>query len=129
MQEEIFGPLLPVLSYETLEDAKAYIAKRPKPLALYLFTRNRQAEREIMDGLSYGGGCVNDTIMHLASSSMGFGGVGESGMGSYHGKDSFETFSHRKNILKKSDRIDLPVRYMPYNTIKEKIIRLFLGRS
>ena len=127
MEEEIFGPLLPVLSYETLEDAKAFIAKRPKPLALYLFTRDRQSERNIMDGLSYGGGCVNDTIMQLASSSMGFGGVGESGMGSYHGKDSFETFSHRKSILKKSDRIDLPVRYMPYDAVKEKMIRLFLG--
>lgn len=126
MQEEIFGPILPILTYQTLEEAKAYITSRPKPLALYLFTRNRKAEKDIMDGLSYGGGCVNDTIMHLASSFMGFGGVGESGMGSYHGKDSFDTFSHKKNILRNSDRVDFPIRYMPYGRIKEQIVRLLM---
>lgn len=126
MQEEIFGPILPILTYQTLEEAKAYITSRPKPLALYLFTRNRKAEKDIMDGLSYGGGCVNDTIMHLASSFMGFGGVGESGMGSYHGKDSFDTFSHKKNILRNSDRVDFPIRYMPYGKIKEQLVRLFM---
>ncbi len=126
MQEEIFGPLLPIITYRNLEEAKAFISKRPKPLALYLFSRDKKIQREIMDGLSYGGGCINDTIMHLSSSSMGFGGVGESGMGSYHGRDSFETFSHKKHILKKSFKVDLPVRYQPYNFAKEKALKFFM---
>lgn len=126
MQEEIFGPVLPILSYQSLKEAKALIQRRPKPLALYLFTKNDKVEQEIISHLSYGGGCVNDTIVHLASSYMGFGGVGHSGMGSYHGKDSFDTFTHKKSILKKTGSLDIPVRYMPYGQIKERLMRFFL---
>ena len=117
MQEEIFG---------SIEEAKAFILEREKPLALYLFTSNRAVEKEILRDLSFGGGCINDTIIHLATSRMGFGGVGNSGMGSYHGKKSFETFSHEKSIVKKSTSVDLPIRYQPYGICKEKLLKIFL---
>ena len=126
MQEEIFGPLLPIIPYRKLDEAITRIQQRPKPLALYLFTRSKQTERTILSRLSFGGGCVNDTIVHLATPHMPFGGVGGSGMGSYHGKTSFDTFSHTKSILKKSSRLDLPVRYHPYTPTKEKLLRLLL---
>ena len=99
---------------------------RPKPLALYLFSRNKGHIRAVTERCSFGGGCVNDTIIHLATSRMGFGGVGDSGMGSYHGKLSFDTFSHRKSVVKKSTWMDLPVRYAPYTALQEKLLRLFL---
>ena len=114
MQEEIFGPILPVLVYEDLDEAIAQINSQPKPLALYLFTRSRRTEKKVLGQISYGGGCVNDTVVHLATSHMPFGGVGESGMGSDHGKAGFDTFTHRKSILKKALWLDLPVRYPPY---------------
>lgn len=126
MREEIFGPVLPVLSFSNILQVRRLLQEREKPLALYLFTQNAGAERELMRGLSFGGGCVNDTIIHLATSHMGFGGVGNSGMGSYHGEKSFETFSHEKSIVKKSVRLDLPVRYQPYTRAKEALLRLFL---
>jgi len=126
MLEEIFGPLIPILTYNTLDEAKEFITKREKPLALYLFTKSRRVEREILD-LSFGGGCVNDTIVHLATSRMGFGGVGYSGMGSYHGRKSYDTFTHSKSIMNKSTLIDIPFRYPPYGKIKEKVIRKFFG--
>ena len=126
MQEEIFGPVLPVLTYETLEEAVSFVREREKPLALYLFTRSRETEKKILGSLSFGGGCVNDTIIHLATSRMGFGGVGGSGMGSYHGKLSFDTFSHKKSMVKKYNWIDLPIRYQPYTSGKEKLLRMFL---
>ena len=127
MQEEIFGPLLPVLTYKSLDEAAQFIQSREKPLALYLFTRNRKAERLFAEYVSFGGGCVNDTIMHLSVPSLGFGGVGRSGMGSYHGRKSFETFSHEKSILKKPFWPDLPLRYQPYtNALYQKMIRIFL---
>ena len=94
MQQEIFGPLLPVLGYETLEEVIALLQKKPEPLALYLFTNDRETQRRVMEHLRFGGGCVNDTIMHVATNRIGFGGVGESGMGSYHGLSSFEAFTH-----------------------------------
>ena len=115
MQEEIFGPVMPVLEFENINEVIHEIKKRPVPLALYLFTRSPQAEKTVLTQVPFGGGCVNDTIMHLVSSSMPFGGKGESGMGQYHGKHSFSTFSHNKSILKKSLRIDLPMRYPPYS--------------
>lgn len=118
MKEEIFGPLLPVLTYGSLKEAAEFINNRPKPLALYLFTTLKEHEDFIMENTSFGGGCVNDTIVHLATTSMGFGGVGESGMGSYHGKESFTAFSHRKSVLRKSNLLDIPLRYPPY---KKKI--------
>ncbi len=126
MQEEIFGPILPILPYKELDEVIEFIQDRPKPLALYLFTRSKQTEKTILSRLSFGGGCVNDTIVHLATSHMPFGGVGSSGMGSYHGKASFDTFSHTKSILKKSNWLDLPVRYHPYTPAKERLLRLLL---
>ncbi len=114
MQEEIFGPILPVLEYHNLNEVIAMLRKRPKPLALYYFTNKGAKERKVLRSLSFGGGCINDTLMHLATNHMPFGGVGNSGMGGYHGKDSFNTFSHKKSILKKSTLIDIPLRYPPF---------------
>ena len=99
---------------------------RPKPLALYLFSRNKGHIRAVTERCSFGGGCVNDVVIHLATSSMGFGGVGESGMGAYHGRVGFETFSHRKSIVDKKTWMDLPMRYQPYLPLHEKLIRRFL---
>ena len=126
MQEEIFGPLLPVLTFRDLREVISFVQGREKPLALYLFTRSRRTEQQILLHLSFGGGCINDTIIHLATSRMGFGGVGQSGMGSYHGKRSFQTFSHERSIVKKYNWLDLPIRYQPYTSWKEFLLRLFL---
>lgn len=126
MQEEIFGPLLPVITVDSMNEALAFVNSRPKPLAFYIFTQDKATERMFLRRASFGGGCVNDTIIHLATSEMGFGGVGNSGMGSYHGKKSFDTFSHEKSIVKKYNWIDLPMRYQPYTKKKEKMIRTFL---
>ena len=115
MQEEIFGPLLPIIPFRRLDDAIARIRQKPKPLALYLFTRNKAVEERILREVSFGGGCVNDTILHLATPHMPFGGVGESGMGGYHGKYSFESFSHFKSVLRRWARPDVPLRYAPYD--------------
>ncbi|MEL7334553.1 MAG: aldehyde dehydrogenase, partial [Cyanobacteria bacterium J06560_2] len=114
MQEEIFGPVLPVLSYQKVEDAIALINSQPKPLALYLFTQNKALEKQVLSSTSSGGVCINDTILHLAIWGMPFGGVGDSGIGAYHGKHSFDTFSHQKSILKKPFWLDLDWRYPPY---------------
>ena len=126
MQEEIFGPVLPVIAYDSIDEAVRFINSREHPLALYLFSEDRAVQRRFLDSVPYGGGCINDTIIHLATSRMGFGGVGQSGMGSYHGRRSFDTFSHEKSIVKKSSVIDLPFRYMPYAGWKDALIRLFL---
>lgn len=126
MQEEIFGPVLPVLTYDRIEDALRMVEERPHPLAFYLFTKNRRLARQILSASSFGGGCVNDTVIHLATSRMGFGGFGESGMGSYHGKAGFDTFSHKKSIVDKRFHPDLPMRYQPCSALSEKLIRLFL---
>ncbi|MGI6094478.1 MAG: aldehyde dehydrogenase [Lachnospiraceae bacterium] len=126
MQEEIFGPLLPILTYDSLEQAIAVINSRPHPLALYLFTKNKALAKKVTARCGFGGGCINDTIIHLATSEMGFGGFGESGMGSYHGKEGFRTFSHDKSIVDKKTWLDLPMRYQPYQSWQQKLIRLFL---
>ena len=126
MQQEIFGPVLPVLTFDRVEEALAFVNARPRPLALYLFSRDRAVRELFLRRASFGGGCVNDTIIHLATSRMPFGGVGNSGMGGYHGKASFDTFSHRKSIVEKSTLVDLPVRYAPYTPAKDKLLRLFL---
>ncbi len=126
MGEELFGPILPVLPYRTLDEAISLVAERPRPLALYIFSRNRSAIRRVQTELSYGGGCVNDTIIHLATSDMGFGGVGMSGMGSYHGRRGFDTFTHEKSTVDKASWLDLPFRYQPYAGWKDKLIRRFL---
>ena len=127
MQEEIFGPLLPILTFEDFDEVYALLAEKPKPLALYLFSEDKARIREVTERCSYGGGCVNDTIIHLATSEMGFGGVGESGMGSYHGKEGFDAFSHIKSIVDKKTWMDLPMRYQPYNRgLYGKLLRMFL---
>ena len=123
MQEEIFGPILPLMTYTELDECIRLIRSRPKPLALYLFTESREAEKRILEACSFGGGCINDTIIHLANPLMGFGGVGYSGMGSYHGKQSFDTFTHYRSIVRKSTWIDLPMRYHPYTERNFKAIR------
>ena len=125
MGEEIFGPILPVLSYDSLPELVARQKDKPRPLALYLFTRSSQAERLVLGSLSYGGGCVNDTIVHLATPHLPFGGVGNSGMGSCHGKAGFDTFTHEKSVLKKG-RLDLPVRYPPYGGKKLSTLKKLL---
>ena len=114
MQEEIFGPLLPILTFYDLKEAIELVNARPRPLALYFFTRDKDREKEVLKQISYGGGCINDTVVHLATSYMPFGGVGDSGMGGYHGKASFETFTHQKSIMKKSLLVDIPIRYAPF---------------
>lgn len=126
MQEEIFGPLLPVLTFKNLEEAAQKINSMPSPLALYHFSSDRQNIRFVKERIQYGGGCINDTLIHLATSGMGFGGVGESGMGSYHGKCGFDTFSHKKSIVDKKTFLDLPMRYQPYNKFYGSLIRLFV---
>ncbi len=126
MQEEIFGPVLPILTVGDMKEAEAFLLEREKPLALYLFTQNKRLAEHFLRYVPFGGGCINDTIIHLATSRMGFGGVGNSGMGSYHGKKSFETFSHEKSIVKKHTWMDLPVRYVPYTKWQERLLRLFL---
>lgn len=126
MRDEIFGPILPVIEYEEIKDIVEKINENPKPLALYLFTNSKYIEKEVMENISFGGGCINDTIIHLATSYMPFGGVGESGIGNYHGKSSFDTFTHKKSILKKSNSIDLDFRYPPYKNklnLLKKIIK------
>ena len=126
MQEEIFGPILPILTYGELSEAVEFVRARPRPLALYLFTSRPEAERQVLNSCSFGGGCINDTIIHLATSHMPFGGVGDSGMGSYHGKKSFDTFTHERSIVKKSTWLDLPMRYHPYGDGKLRLIRKFM---
>ncbi len=126
MQEEIFGPLMPILTFDTLDEAVRNIQSMPHPLALYIFSNDRQAIRSVTSRCGFGGGCVNDTIIHLATCEMGFGGFGESGMGAYHGKDGFRTFSHEKSIVDKKTWIDLPMRYQPYRKIYAGVVRMFL---
>ncbi len=126
MQDEIFGPVMPVLTYRDIESVINYIDERPRPLAAYIFTSDRCLERTLLERLHFGGGCVNDTIIHLATEQMPFGGVGESGMGRYHGKYGFDTFTHLKSIVDKPLWLDLPMRYQPYGKLKEMIIRMFL---
>ena len=126
MQEEIFGPVLPVLTYDSLDEAIGKINSMAHPLALYIFTSDKSATEKVTSRCSYGGGCVNDTIIHLATSEMGFGGFGESGMGAYHGKDGFDTFTHYKSIVNKKTWIDLPMRYQPYHKLNEKLLKKFL---
>ena len=126
MQDEIFGPVLPIVTFETLDEAIDIVNSKNKPLALYFFSSSKKRQKKVLSQCDFGGGCVNDTIIHLATSNMGFGGLKSSGMGAYHGKIGFETFSHRKSIVDKKTWLDLPMRYQPYSKFKEKLIRMFL---
>ena len=126
MQEEIFGPLLPIIVYDTIDEVIRLIKARPKPLAFYLFSTDSATQEKILGQVPFGGGCVNDTIVHLANSRLPFGGVGESGMGAYHGAKSFETFSHRKSVFQQTTLMDVPLRYPPYKG-KEGILKFLVG--
>ena len=126
MQEEIFGPVMPVLTFDSLDEAVRRINSMPHPLALYLFTSDKKSAGKVTARCGFGGGCINDTIIHLATSEMGFGGFGESGMGAYHGKSGFDTFTHYKSIVDKKTWLDLPMRYQPYRKRNEKMVRFFL---
>lgn len=126
MQEEIFGPIMPILVFDDLDEVIQRINAMPHPLALYFFTSDKKAAGKVISRCGFGGGCINDTIIHLATTEMGFGGFGESGMGAYHGKVGFDTFSHYKSIVHKKTWIDLSMRYQPYQKRNEKIVRFFL---
>lgn len=126
MQEEIFGPLLPVISYGKEEEVYSYVTSNSAPLALYIFSENKKRIKRITSELGFGGGCVNDVVIHLATSHMPFGGFKESGLGAYHGKFGFETFTHYKSIVKKSTKIDLPMRYQPFKKFYTKLVKFFL---
>ena len=127
MGEEIFGPIMPILTFDNFDEVIDELKTKDKPLALYLFTSDKKHIKRVTTELSYGGGCINDVVIHLATSEMGFGGVGESGMGSYHGKDGFDTFSHYKSIVDKKTWIDLPMRYQPFERkLYKKLLHIFL---
>ena len=126
MSEEVFGPILPILEYDQISEAIAFVNSQPKPLALYLFSNDKRKQEKILSEVSFGGGCFNDTIMHLGNPELPFGGVGSSGMGSYHGKASFDIFSHRKSVLKNSFHFDLKWRYPPY-TITLETLKKFIN--
>lgn len=126
MQEEIFGPVLPILTFDDIDKVIDHVNSHQKPLALYIFSQNKSNINRVTSQCCYGGGCINDVVIHLATSNLGFGGVGESGMGAYHGKIGFDTFSHKKSILDKKTFMDLPMRYQPYTSFGEKLIRIFL---
>ncbi|MBO5109427.1 MAG: aldehyde dehydrogenase [Clostridia bacterium] len=127
MGEEIFGPIMPILTFDDFDSVVDELKQKDKPLALYLFTSDKKHIKRVTTELSYGGGCINDVVIHLATSAMGFGGVGESGMGSYHGKDGFDAFSHYKSIVDKKTWLDLPMRYQPFKSkLYEKLLHIFL---
>ena len=126
MREEIFGPVLPVMEAETLDDIKSAISRNTTPLALYWFGKDKRAAMRAVREISFGGGCINDTVVHLTAHDLGFGGVGESGTGAYHGARGFFAFSHIKGILSKSEKIDLPFRYAPATPAKEKAVRKYM---
>lgn len=124
MKEEIFGPILPVLSYDTFDDLKKVITPLPKPLSLYVFTEDSDFSDRCIQQFSYGGGCINDTIVHFGNNRLPFGGVGNSGIGAYRGKRSFLTFSHQKAIVKRKNWLDLSFRYAPYNNKLKRLRQL-----
>jgi aldehyde dehydrogenase (NAD+) len=125
MQNEIFGPILPIISYDMESELYDIIKSYEKPLSLYVFTSQTQFAEKVIRDFSFGGGCVNDTIMHIANKHLPFGGVGHSGMGAYHGKYSFDTFSHKKSISKKGTWLDVPLRYAPYKDRVTTLRKLF----
>ena len=125
MKEEIFGPIMPIIEFNNLDDVINHLKDLDKPLALYYFGRNKHNKKKVIRSLSFGGGCINDTIMHLTEEKLPFGGVGLSGCGSYHGKKSFEVFSHQKSVLRKHHNIELNLKYPPYNKSKLKLTKFY----
>lgn len=123
MQDEIFGPILPILTYEKDEEIISYISQNPVPLALYIFSKDKKRINKFTTELSFGGGCINDVVIHIATSDLPFGGFKDSGIGAYHGKAGFDTFTHYKSIVNKSGLIDLPMRYQPFKEIYQKLVR------
>lgn len=126
MKDEIFGPILPIIGYKNLDEVVKRIKKLPKPLALYLFTENQNIEEKVLEEVSSGGACINDTITHLANPELPFGGVGSSGMGAYHGKESFITFSHRRSVVRKTTKINIPIIFPPFNKNNLDNIKRFM---
>ena len=126
MKEEIFGPLLPIIRYDDLSEVINQLNAQPKPLALYIFSNNRKTQQRIIREVPFGGGLINDTIEHLGNHYLPFGGIGGSGQGAYHGKFSFETFSHRKGVMKKGTWIDIGFRYPPFNKFNFRLAKFFL---
>ena len=127
MREEIFGPIMPILAFDSFDAVVDELKTLDKPLALYLFSSDKAHIRRVRQELAYGGGCINDVVIHLAASAMGFGGVGASGMGAYHGRAGFEAFSHMKSIVDKKTWLDLPMRYQPYRSkLYERLLHFFL---
>ncbi|MBO5385136.1 aldehyde dehydrogenase [bacterium] len=126
MKEEIFGPILPVMIYDNLDEVIDNVESKPHPLALYIFSSDKKNIKKVTERCRYGGGCVNDVVVHLATPEMPFGGCGESGMGSYHGKFGFDTFTHKKSILDKKTWFDLPIRYQPYSNLQNLLLKMFL---
>lgn len=125
MEEEIFGPILPIISYDDLDEVVIKVKTLPKPLSCYVFTKSKSTKNKILNEISFGGGCVNEAVMHLSNPNFGFGGVGDSGMGAYHGEDGFKAFSHYKSILDKPTWIEPNLKYYPQTTLKLKLIKLF----
>lgn len=126
MKEEIFGPILPIISFENIDEAIFKVNQLTKPLALYIFSSSVSVQEKVINSCDFGGGCINDTIIHIASSRLGFGGLKQSGIGGYHGKVGFDTFTHYKSIVDKKTWLDLPMRYQPYSKLKYKLIKMFL---
>ena len=127
MQEEIFGPIMPIMTFDDLDSVIETVESKPHPLALYIFSNNKKNVKKVTEKCRYGGGCINDVVLHLATPELPFGGCGASGMGSYHGKFGFDTFSHQKSILDKKNWFDLPMKYQPYNKLYDFLLRLFLN--
>lgn len=129
MQEEIFGPLLPIVPIECIDDAISFVNKREKPLALYIFSRDRATQDKILKETSSGTVCINETMLQFCVPDLPFGGVGTSGFGSYNGKTSFETFTHNKSVLERPTWLELPVRFPPYTSTKVSVLNMVLGKS
>ena len=126
MEEEVFAPILPVLDFENFEDVYQIIGQYPKPLAVYIFTRDRNLAREFLQKTQSGSAGINDTVIQIASPYLPYGGVGCSGLGRYHGRKSFETFSNMRSVIEKSNLLDISIRYPPYNKFKEKVISFLM---
>ena len=127
MKEEIFGPILPVMTYEDIDSAIAFIKSGSKPLAFYLFSESNSLRKKVLNEISFGGGAVNDVLMHFSNDKLPFGGVGLSGMGSYHGEAGFKTFSHFKSVLQKPTWFEFPFKYYPYSKGKLAVIKRIIG--